>query len=121
MLTCPHCRKRLLRVRRTPLEKLLNSDMYACSGCRRRVGARRPSLVFLFSKYARCIQCGSSEVARLAKPDRVDQFTTNWLGLAPRYFGAPLYRCSPCRVQFYDWRQVRQASQPRASSKQNEM
>jgi hypothetical protein len=107
MPICPHCRKRLLRVRRTLLEKLLNSDMYACSGCRRRIGARRPSLVFLFSKHACCIQCGSaSTIARLEKPDRVDQFTTNWLGRVPRLFGAPVYRCSPCRVQFYDWRRL---------------
>jgi ssDNA-binding Zn-finger/Zn-ribbon topoisomerase 1 len=111
MSTCPHCRKRLLRVRRTPFEKLLHSDMYSCSGCQRRVGARRPSLVFLFSKDARCIQCGSpSTVARLSKPDKVDSFTTNWLGRAPRFFGAALCRCSPCRVQFYDWRGVKQYS-----------
>jgi DNA-directed RNA polymerase subunit RPC12/RpoP len=115
MLTCPHCRKRVLRVRRTPFEKLLNSDVYACSGCRRRIGARRSSLVFLFSRYARCIECGSSStIARLAKPDRVDRFSGSWLSRAPRFFGAPLYRCSPCRVQFYDWRQVRPDAPPAA-------
>ena len=121
MPTCPHCRKRLLRVRRTLFEKLLHSDMYACSGCRRRIGARRSSLVFLFSKYARCIQCGSSStIAQLAKPDRVDHFTTNRWGLVQGLFGAPVYRCSPCRIQFYDWRRLRQSAQPRDSSKQNE-
>jgi len=110
MPTCPHCGKRLLRVRRTLFEKLLHSDIYVCSGCRKRVGARRPSVVFLFSKHARCIQCGSSEVARLAKPDKVDSFTTNALGLAQRLVGAPVCRCSPCRVQFYDWRRIKQYS-----------
>jgi hypothetical protein len=110
MPTCPHCGKRLLRVRRTLFEKLLHSDMYACSGCRKRVGALRPSLIFLLSKHARCILCGSSEVARLAKADKVDSFTTDVLGLAQRLVGAPVCRCSPCRVQFYDWRRVRSSS-----------
>ena len=107
MLTCPHCRKRLLHVRRRPVEKLLYSDMYACSACKKRVGARRASLLFLFSKHTRCIKCGSSEVARLAKPDRVDQFTANRWGLVQRLLGAPVWRCSPCRIQFYDWRPAR--------------
>ena len=110
MLTCPHCRKHAPRVRRTLLEKLLNSDIYACSGCRRRVGLRRPSLIFLFSKHTRCIRCGSFNVARLMKPDTVDEFTRNPLGLVQRWVGAPVRRCSPCRVQFYDWRGVLQHS-----------
>jgi hypothetical protein len=106
MLTCPHCHRRLLHVRRTLFEKLWNTEMYACAGCRKRMGARRVSLLFLFSKCTRCIECGSAEVARLVKPDRVDSFTTNPLGRVQRLLGAPVCRCSPCRVQFYDWRPV---------------
>lgn len=106
MLTCPDCQKRVLLVRRTLPEKLWNVHMYACSGCRRRVGVLRPSLVFLFSRRTRCILCGSPDVARLAKPDTVDEFTSNPLGRIQRCMGAPVWRCSPCRVQFYDWRRA---------------
>ena len=112
MLTCPHCHKRLLHVRRRPFEKLLYSDVYACSGCKKRIGARRASFIFLFSKHTRCIVCGSPQVARLAKPDRVNQFTTNRGGLVQRWVGAPVWRCSPCRVQFYDWRPAHSTTRP---------
>jgi DNA-directed RNA polymerase subunit RPC12/RpoP len=111
VLTCPHCQKRLLHVHRRLYEKLFYSDIYICSSCGRRVGARRASQLFLFSTHARCIQCGSFAVARLVKPDTVDPFTRNPLGRVQRFLGAPVYRCRPCRVQFYEWRPLRQGGE----------
>ena len=108
MHSCPHCHKRLVRVHRGMLHKLFYTDMYICSGCTRRVGLWRSTLIFLFSRHSRCIQCGSHAVHRVAKWDRVDRFTRNLLGLAQSLVGAPIFRCGGCRLQYLDWRHARE-------------
>lgn len=107
MADCPHCRERFVQVRRKLWERVFYSDAFICKKCRRRVRALRGNLAYLFSSYARCVRCGSYGVSRLMKPDRVDGFTRNPLGLVQRLLGAPVCRCSPCRLQFYDWRRLR--------------
>ncbi len=118
MLTCPHCKKRLLRVHRRLFEKLLYSDMYECSSCERRVGTVHRALYansrFLFSRYSRCVKCGSEAVQRLAKRDKVDGFSNNPLAWAQLLAGAPVNRCSPCRLQYFDWRKPRPGANPTA-------
>ena len=100
-----------MRVHRTIVEKLVWSDMYQCSGCQRRVGTCHRALYaygrFLFSRYSRCIRCGSEAVQRLNKRDKVDGFSQNPLALVQALTGAPVNRCSPCRLQFFDWRKPR--------------
>ena len=116
MMPCPRCGKRLVRVHRTALEKLLWSDMYECSGCKRREGTYHRSLYahcrFLFSRHSRCIRCGSEAVQRLKKRDKVDGFSQNPLALMQVLIGAPVNRCSPCRLQFFDWRKPREGANP---------
>jgi hypothetical protein len=106
----------MLRVHRTMLEKFVRSDMYECAGCRRRVGTYHRSLYaysrFLFSRYSRCIRCGSEAVQRLKKRDKVDGFSQNPLALVQALTGAPINRCSPCRLQFFDWRKPRPGANP---------
>ena len=69
------------------------SDMYECAGCRRRTGVYHRSLHaytrFLFSRYCRCISCGSEAVPRLKKRDRVDCFSQNPLALMQALTGRP--------------------------------
>jgi hypothetical protein len=112
-MICPHCKKRLSRVHRRFWERLLYSDMYACHGCVRRVGFfYRPLYVhyrFLFSRYSRCVQCGSDDVQRLEKRDKVDGFATHPLAWIQLLLGAPVNRCGACRLQVFDWRKPRPA------------
>ena len=111
MLPCRHCGKRLVRVHRRPLEKLVWSDMYECPNCNRRVGTYHRSFYahcrFLFSRHSHCIRCGSDAVQRLKKRDKVDGFSQNPLALVQALIAAPVNRCSPCRLQFFDWRKPR--------------
>jgi hypothetical protein len=82
--------------------------MYECPKCNRRVGAYHNFLYshvrFLFARHSRCIRCGSEAVQRLKKRDKVDGFSHNPLALVQAVTGAPVNRCSPCRLQFFDWR-----------------
>jgi hypothetical protein len=105
-----------MRVHRTPLEKFVWADMYECLKCNRRVGTYYSSLYgpwrFLFSRHSRCIRCGSETVQRLVKRDKVDHFSRNPLALIQAPTGAPVNRCSPCRLQFFDWRMPRLGADP---------
>jgi hypothetical protein len=109
--TCPKCDLRLLRVHRKLWEKLFYSNMYRCGGCERRSGEVHIGLLaqvrFIFSRYSHCIRCGSDAVQRLAKRDTVDGFSSHPLALAQVLLAAPVNRCSPCRLQFFDWRKPR--------------
>jgi hypothetical protein len=106
----------MVRVHRTVLEKWLWSDMFQCPGCKRREGSYHRYLYahwcFLFSRHSHCIRCGSDAVQRLKKRDKVDGFSPNPLALMQAVVGAPVNRCSPCRIQFFDWRKPREAAAP---------
>ncbi len=101
----------MLRVHRRIYEKLVYSDIYFCAVCERRVGSLHRGLYahsrFVFSRYSRCIRCGSEAVERLAKRDPVDNFSKSPLAWAQFLLGAPVNRCSPCRLQYFDWRKPR--------------
>lgn len=101
-----------MRVHRNLLERWLWADMYECPGCKRRKGSYHRYLYahwcFLFSRHAHCIRCGSAAVQRLKKRDKVDGFSQNPLALMQALVGAPVNRCSPCRLQFFDWRKPRE-------------
>jgi len=119
-ITCPHCGGRLKRVHRTQLEKVKYSDVYECTRCGRREGALHKKLYlysrFIFSRYSRCLRCGQDTVQRLDRADKIDHFSKNWLAVFQRLLGAPIHRCSPCRLQFYDWRKPRRRAKPDTSS-----
>ncbi len=90
--------------------RALYADTFRCRHCgfeSRRVRQGLGALVtFVFSRYSRCIQCGTLDVQRLAKPDRVDWMSRHPLSLLMYVTGAPLNRCSPCRLQYHDWRPI---------------
>ena len=117
-LKCPDCGGGMSRTHRRRLEKAVYSDAYVCSRCKTRVGWYYPSLLFflvqfrfMFSWYSRCVRCGRQEsVSRLEKRDHIDSVSKNPLALFQRLLWAPVHRCSPCRLQFYDWRPPRPSS-----------
>jgi hypothetical protein len=61
---------------------------------------------FIFQKYAECPLCQTRAISKLSKKDRVDPTTLNPLRRMLALFGAPLYHCTFCRVQFRDWRKA---------------
>src|ERR1700693_4157808 len=117
-LKCRGCGGSMTRSHRRLLEKAVYSDAFACSRCKLRLGWHHPFLFFLlrqfrfvFSSYARCVRCGKQEsVSRLEKRDYIDSVSKNPLALFQLLLGAPINRCSPCRLQFYDWRPPRPGS-----------
>jgi len=66
---------------------------------------------FVFSRYSRCIQCGSYRVRRLPGRDRIDGRSTHPLSVLLALTLAPFYHCNPCRLQYHDWRSVQPSDQ----------
>ena len=61
------------------------------------------------SRYANCPRCAGREPAILKKRDRIDKLNRNPLRLVQRFFGARLYYCWSCRLQYYDLRRLQPA------------
>jgi hypothetical protein len=61
---------------------------------------------FVVSTHARCTNCGTAKVQRVAKRDLLDGLSKNVASQLQRLTFAPLNRCAACRLQFYDWRTV---------------
>ena len=55
--------------------------------------------------YPRCPLCGTYRLTRLAERDHIDPMYKGPFNLAQRIFGADLYHCRYCRIQFYDRRE----------------
>jgi hypothetical protein len=90
------------------LEKFIYSDMYRCVKCGYRVGIAyallRSNLTFVCSRHTRCIRCGTIEVRRSSRRDRIDSVSNNPLSWLMRFAAAPINRCVRCRLQYFDWR-----------------
>ena len=116
MPQCPDCGRRLERVHRNRAQKLLFSEIVRCHHCGRRIsrfhGPLTTTAQFVSSPYTRCIQCGTHNVRRLTKRDRIDWLSKHPLSWLFRLTGAPLNKCDRCRLQYYDWRWVRPLQQP---------
>ena len=111
---CSKCDHRLDRVHRKGVEALLYSDVYVCVKCRNRVGYNRlvqtlkNQFTFAFSLYSRCPSCGGEDsLQRLKKRDRIDSRSKSPLAWIQHLLGAPVVRCFPCRLQYYDWRPLK--------------
>ena len=109
MPACPKCGKHLSRQHRTALQKLIYSEVLHCSRCARSI--KHPYSVFntftgrfLFSRYSRCVRCGTVYVQRSAKRDRIDSLSGSLYSRIQHLLGAPLNKCVACRLQYYDWR-----------------
>ena len=107
----------MTHVHRKRWQKPIFSDAFECPKCRAKLYRyKRPfslfyrQLSFIFSRYAVCARCGSGQIRQLEKPDRLDPFTKTPLALLQRLLGAPIRKCSPCRLQYYDWRPIRPQS-----------
>jgi hypothetical protein len=117
MTRCPTCSHTLTRSHRNPLQKVIYAHTLRCSRCGYR-GARLHAglgntLHFVFSRCSRCIRCGTIEVQRTARRDLIDSMSGNLVSVLLGLTGAPLNKCSACRLQYRDWRSPRNARPPR--------
>jgi DNA-directed RNA polymerase subunit RPC12/RpoP len=105
---CRFCGSRLARVERTLSEKFSKTYVYDCTEC-----GERQSTGTWFNKSsanASCPSCGSFRVSRRRSPDPIDPIYTTLFSFWKRWFGASLFRCRYCRIQFYDFRPLRETA-----------
>ena len=98
----------LVRVHRTALERVIYADAFQCRSCDRRMRRLHRKVAvrygFLLSSTTRCIRCGTTEIRRASRRDRVDSLSGHVFSRLMRVSGAPLNSCDDCPLQYYDWR-----------------
>ena len=77
--------------------------VFECVRCKTRIPQPRWYALYL-GDYPRCPRCGTYRLTRLATRDRIDTMYKSFFSHAQRVFGAALYHCRYCRLQFYDLR-----------------
>jgi hypothetical protein len=111
---CPRCGGRQVRCHRRLYEKPFYAETVRCTRCEHRSprGHTRlaRSIAFMLALHARCPRCGRHDVHTGSKLDRIDSQSRHPLSLLQRLLLAPLRKCHPCRLQFYDWRPVKVAA-----------
>ena len=98
------------RVHRDWRERPWFTSVHRCFQCdfvlgvpHRPLRALLKTLRWLFAHHTTCIQCGRADVER-HPGDRIDRETGHILSRLLRLCGAPLIRCSVCRITYRDWR-----------------
>lgn len=90
--------------------------VYECEQCKTRKPEPRWYALYL-GDYPRCPRCGTYRLSRLVTRDRIDAMYRSIFSFAQGLFGARLYHCRYCRIQFYDMRsQVSPEAKQRATS-----
>ena len=94
------------------LERIFTRAKLKCPQCSHVWYWRR----FLFQKHALCPECATPRVLKRSKYDRIDRKSEslfrNFLGL----FGAPIYHCTFCRLQFRDFHGLDPNRKPRTQA-----
>ena len=102
MFTCPVCSGAGKRRPRTFFERILNRAKIRCGSCGSIWYWRR----ILFQRYTRCPDCGTARLSKLSKYDQIDRKNKSFLRRSLAIFGAPIYHCTFCRLQFRDCRHL---------------
>jgi ribosomal protein S27AE len=102
MITCRVCAGIGKRRSRTFLERLVNRAKLQCPDC----GAFWYWRRVLFQKYTFCPECGTSRLSKRSKYDRIDRKSDSVVRRFLGIFGAPIYHCTFCRLQFRDYRRL---------------
>jgi len=77
--------------------------MYECRQCHTRKPEPRWYALYL-GDYPRCPRCGTYRLTRMAHRDKIDKMEKGPVNFLQYVWGADLYHCRYCRVQFYDVR-----------------
>jgi uncharacterized Zn finger protein len=102
MLICTSCGSAGKRRPRTFLERIVYRAKVKCSNCGDVWYWRR----YFFQSYTQCPECGSARLSKLSKYDQIDRRTKNVYRRFLAIFGAPIYHCTFCRLQFRDVRKL---------------
>jgi len=113
MSACPACGGVVRRSHRSLWERLFYRAAFRCRSCDQRTLLRRR--VPLPSRYANCPRCTSRSLEIRKKRDYIDELNGNPLRLIQRFFGARLYHCLGCRLQYYDLRRLQPVRRTAAS------
>lgn len=110
---CNYCGARTLRAHRTFLERLTCRRVYRCTRCSGKLAVHR-SFIALFHSRCVCPSCGSADLNKLSSlgasdkeasgKETSDKLTTKPVRRLLGMVGAPLYHCTCCHFQFYDFR-----------------
>jgi len=103
-MQCDWCGNTVGRVRRTKWERLTSAIVYQCPDCQRKTKIPKFPGLYIFSLRRTCPKCGTPQLERLRKRDRIDPLYHNPLSLIQALFGASIFWCPFCRLQFYDLR-----------------
>jgi predicted Zn finger-like uncharacterized protein len=101
--SCATCGHETVRTRRNSFQKLYTLAIFKCPKCDDRFYLRRKFLG-IFGRYVQCPKCGTMNLSKFKNIDRIDRVNKNPFRLALSIVGAPLYHCTFCRLQFWDWR-----------------
>jgi hypothetical protein len=83
---------------------LVYSEVYQCKRCQEWLKLPFSRQWNWMCRNAVCPRCGNPEVKKLPKRDGIDRMYNNPLSRLQQLFGAPIYHCHWCRLQFYDLR-----------------
>jgi hypothetical protein len=61
-------------------------------------------LRYLFSFSTHCPRCGTADVIRRKRRDKIETMSPGLLSRLARLTGAPVRFCGACRLQYHDWR-----------------
>lgn len=100
MQHCPVCAGLGKRRPRSFVERLFTRAKLRCSSCNAVWYWRR----YFFQKHAQCPECGTSRLSKLRKYDKIDRISESVLRRSLALFGASIYHCTFCRLQFRDYR-----------------
>jgi len=100
MFKCPACGGIGKRRPRTFIERIINRAKIKCSVCNVIWYWRR----VVFQRHSLCPECGTSRLSKLSKYDHIDRVSKSISRRFLVVFGAPIYHCTFCRLQFRDWR-----------------
>ena len=105
MTVCIYCGRDAVRRPRSFWLKVVSKASFSCPRCESRWNRPR-ALFFFFQRYVECPLCKTRAISQLAKKDRIDPMLFNPLRRLLALFGASIYHCTFCRVQFRDWRKL---------------
>jgi hypothetical protein len=117
-MQCEWCGQGLVRVKRGRWERVAYSVVYQCPTCQRKTKIPKyPALYFSLRRC--CPKCGTPQLERLRKRDKIDPLYLNPVSLVQVLLGASLWWCPFCRLQFYDirpgWPVRRPGAKPRSA------
>ena len=102
-MQCDWCGEPVVRIRRHRWNRLLYSMVFQCPVCERKTKIPKYPALYI-CLHRNCPRCATPQVERLSKRDKIDPLYLHPISLVQALFGAPIWWCPFCRLQFYDFR-----------------